>query len=140
MKRIKLNTQKSIESYESGNFFPRQCYDNVFENVGSMGFKYKEEDLKIMFCYMSIEYLENVYTRHVCYYIDGMAIDPTIVSVYKDKVWEKDVEYIPIKIMTVDEYFILLSREGRTDLVDTLLVVEKIVQKELIKDEIMVIG
>lgn len=140
MDKVYLNKELSEELHNAGNYMPKHCYDNVFENIGSVGFRFKEENIKVMFCYVSVGNLENVYTRHACFYLDGMAVDPTIVSVYKEKFEEQNIEYIPFRIMTIDAYFKLLSRENNTDLIKTFSKVEKLKQDELRKNGIVLIG
>lgn len=138
MEKIYLNQRESVELYEKGNYVPKRCYDNVFDHIGSVGCMFLEEDIKVMFCYVKV--LEGLYTRHACYYLDGMAVDPTIVAVYRGNVENCKVDYIPIKIMSVDEYLKLISREHRTDLFKTFRLVEKIKQEELQESGITIIG
>lgn len=140
MEKIYLNRNLSEELYHKGKYVPKHCYDNVFNNIGSVGFKFKEEDIKVMFCYVSVGNLEGLYTRHACFLLDGMAIDPTIISVYNEDIENYEINYIPIRVMSVNEYFILLSREKRTDLFKTFSVVEKLKQKELRDNGITLIG
>ncbi|MFJ7982330.1 hypothetical protein ACIQ1D_18890 [Lysinibacillus xylanilyticus] len=138
MEKIQLDKELSAQLYKEGKYIAKHCYDNVFDNISSVGFKFKE-DLRIMFCYVSVG-IEGLYTRHACYYIDGMAVDPTFVDVYEDKFVEAKVDYIPFKIMTVDEYFDLLDEEEFADLFKTLAFFEKMKRKELEKNGIVIIG
>lgn len=140
MEKIYLNKELSKELYDKGKYVPKHCYDNVFDNIGSVGRRFMEEEIKIMFCYVSVSIggLKNIYTRHACYYLEGMAIDPTIISVHKESIY--DLDYIPFKVMSVNEYFDLLSREGRADLFKTLREVEELKQGELRENGIALIG
>lgn len=140
MEKIYLNKELSIELYDKGNYVPKQCYDNVFDNIGSVGFRFKEEDIKVMFAYVSIINLEKLYTRHACFYLDGMAIDPTLVSVYGENIDKYDTHYIPFRIMSVNEYLKLVAREHRADLFKTFKVVESLIHKELREYGITLIG
>lgn len=140
MEKFYLNRTLSKEVYDAGNYVPKHCYDNVFNNIGSVGFKFKEEDIKVMFCYISVGNLEGLYTRHACYFLDGMAVDPTIISVYGEDIDKYEITYIPIRVVSVNEYFILLSRERRTDLFKTFSTVEKMKHKELKDNGITLIG
>ena len=135
-----MNRILSEELYNAGNYVPKHCYDNVFNNIGSVGFRLKEEDIKVMFCYVSVRNLEGIYTRHACFCLDGMAIDPTIISVYKDEIEDYNISYIPIRVISVNEYFILLSREHRIDLFKTFSEIERMKHKELRDNGITLIG
>ena len=140
MDKVYLNKEISRQLHDMGKYIPKHCYDNIFDNISIIGSKFKEEEIKIMFCYVSIVGIEGLYTRHACYYLDGMAIDPTIVSVYRDDFKNSDIHYLPFKIMTVDEYFVLLAREHNTSLFRTFSTVEKIKQRELVEHGITLIG
>lgn len=140
MERVFLNKELSRQISETGGFIPKHCYDNVFNNIGKIGSIFREEDIKVMFCYVSVGELKNIYARHACFYLDGEAIDPTITTVYGDRLSKYEVNYIPISIMTVDEYFILIAKEYRTDLTKTFEQVEEIKYKELSKHGIVLIG
>ena len=130
----------SKELSKKGKYIPKHCYDNIFDNIGLIGSMFQEEDIKIMFCYVSVSKLENVYTRHACYYLDGKAIDPTVVNIYKDKIEHYNVNYLPIMIMSVDEYLRLIGKEKRTGLFKTFRKVEEIKQKELTEKGMVFIG
>lgn len=134
-----MNKRLSSELAKAGNFIPKYCYDNVFNNIGCIGSKFKDEDIKVMFGYVSVG-IEGLYTRHACYYLNDEAIDPTIATVYGEKLDRCNLDYIPFKIMTIDEYFGLLSREGNTDLFRTFKHVELVKNKELAKHGIVLIG
>lgn len=141
MEKVLLNKSLSKELAEKGRFVPKHCYDNVFDNlpiIGSEGFA--KLNFKIMFAYVSICGAENLYTRHACYYLDGEAVDPTIVNVYRDNLESYDIKYIPIRIMTVNEYLYLLSREHRTDLFKTFRKVEEIKHKEIYEHGLVLLG
>ena len=138
MEKIYLNKELSKELYDKGKYVPKHCYDNVFDNISSVGSRFIEEEIKIMFCYVSVGGLKNIYTRHACYYLEGMAIDPTIISVHKESIY--DLDYIPFRVISVNEYFVLLSREGRTDLFKTFREVEGLKYKELRENGITIIG
>lgn len=145
MKKIYLNKELSIEIYDKeiydkGKYTPKHCYDNVFDNIGSVGFRFKEEDIKVMFSYVSILSLEKTYARHACFYLDGMAIDPTLVSVYGEDIDWCNTHYIPFRILTVNEYLKLVAREHRADLFKTFKVVENLRRKELKGYGITLIG
>ena len=101
---------------------------------------FQEDDIKIMFCYVSVLNNTNIYTRHACYYLNGEAIDPTIVNAYKDNTERYNVSYLPIVIISVNEYLKLISKEKRTDLFKTLRKVEDIKQKTLSEKGVMFIG
>ena len=141
MEKILLDVETSKHLGTNKEFTPKHCYDNVYNNIGALANEeYKNKEAKVMFAYVSVSKLENIYTRHACYYIDGKAVDPTVLNIYGDKVENYNVHYLPIAIVSVDEYFKLLSREGRTDLFKTLSKVEEIKQKEYIKNGALFIG
>ena len=135
-----MNKELSKELGMTGSFIPKHCYDNVFDNIGKIGSKFKDDDIKIMFCYVSVGRMENVYTRHACFYLNGEAIDPTIATLYGESIFDNDIKYIPFKIMSVDEYFVLISREHRADLFKTFKEVEAIKSIQLLKEGIALIG
>lgn len=138
--KVYLNTTLSKELSRKGEYTPKYCYDNIFENIGLIGSRFQEEDIKIMFCYVSVLDSTNLYTRHACYYLDGEAIDPTIVNAYKDNTERYNVSYLPIMIMSVNEYLKLISKEKRTDLFKTLRKVEEVKQKKLVEKGVVFIG
>lgn len=141
MQKVLLDVNFSKKLSEQGSFIPKHCYDNVYNNLNILvNEDFLELDFKVMFAYVSVSKLKNVYTRHACFYINGKAVDPTVFNIYKERVTEYDVHYLPIKIMTINEYLILLSREGRTDLFKTLSKVEEIKHKDYFVDGAICIG
>lgn len=141
MQKVLLDVSFSEKLSEQGSFIPKHCYDNVYNNLNILvNDDFVKLDFKVMFAYVSVSKLKNVYTRHACFYINGKAVDPTVFNIYKERASEYDIHYLPIKIMSINEYLMLLSRDGRTDLFRTLSKVEKIKQRNYFGDGAICIG
>ena len=135
-----MNKCLSHELAKTGEFIPKHCYDNVFNNIGKIGSRFKDEDIRVMFGYVSVGRLKGIYTRHACFYLNDEAVDPTLATLYGDRLEDYEIDYIPFKVMTIDEYFRLLSREHNTDLFKTFKQVERIISKDFSKYGITLIG
>lgn len=140
MRKIFLNNELSMELNETGKYIIGSCYDNVFDNISQVSTMFKERDLKVMFCYMSVGKYKNIYTRHACFYLDGEAVDPTIAKLHGDSLPYQEVTYIPFKLLSVDEYFDLASHELRTDINRSLIEAEGMTRKELGENGLIIIG
>ena len=141
MGKVLFDLEKSEKLSSLGVFTPKCCYDNVYNNLNILAKdEFKNFEIKVMFAYVSVSELKNIYTRHACYYIDGKAVDPTVYNIYKEKAEDYDIHYLPIMIMSITEYLTLLGREYRTDLFKTLESIEHIKQKKYSENGVIFIG
>lgn len=139
MEKITLNYELSKELYNKGEYTVNYCYDNVFQNSGVVGNRYPE--MKVMFCYLSVGSIVGLYTRHACFYFNGEAVDPTILDSYeKSGKTLNRIEYIPFKIMSMDEYFQLIAKEKNTGLYRVLSRIEMDEIRKLNEQGLTVIG
>lgn len=100
----------------------QECYDNTFSNVHHMNLH--EKDLKVFIGFVQIFAGHNLYTRHACYLVGDKIIDLTLMKTRGSFDKLEGCEYVPLSVMTVDEYFEALwiehDKSGTTGLAITL--------------------
>ena len=121
-----------------GNMFREKvkvnrCYDNTLEYLYEM-LRY-EKDLKVFFGWVQVFRGQDLYVRHACYLVGDRILDLTLMK-KGDFSNIADCEYVPIKIMTPEEYGEMIEIEatkhsGRSDLMGVLRKIELPLMKEM---------
>lgn len=120
----------------------KECYNNVFHNFIEM--RAYEKDIKIFFGWVQVFKDQDIYARHACFMLRDKIIDPTL---FQRGGFEKieGHKYIPMKIMTANEYVATIEIEiekysGLTGMQGALREVEMPIMKEMMEQGYVVSG